>query len=307
LLARAHRRLVESLEPLSLTFEIILVEDCGGDNSWDVIKKLAGSDSRIRGFKLSRNFGQHNAITTGLYQIRGKWTIIMDCDLQDKPEDIPRLIKKTQEGYDIAIARSVVRHVSWLKRVTSDIFVKVLSWLAGYRYDNGVRVFRILSMNAADALRNMPEQTRTLITLGEWIGFRSTYIEVEVVKRYRGHSSYNLRGLFRLAFNTIIAFSDKPLRISIFIGVSMAGLAFFYGLFIFFRAILHEIPVPGWTSLIISLYLLGGLILAQLGVVGVYLGKTFEEAKKRPLYLISRQTLANGSDEPAPLSSCQKR
>lgn len=302
-----YRRLLESLEALQLTFEIIMVEDCGGDSSWNVIQELAAQDDRLRGFKLSRNFGQHNALTAGLDQVRGEWTVIMDCDLQDKPEDIGRLIEKTRDGHDLVIARSVLRRDSWAKRVISDLFYQSLSWFSGYRYEKGVRPFRIMSSRVIDSLRLMREQTRTLGPLMEWIGFSPTYIDVEVEQRHAGRSSYSWRRLLKLAAGTILAYSDKPLRISISFGFTMTGCAFAFGLYTVIRATLHDIPVPGWTSLITSLYFIGGLILANLGVVGIYLGKTFDETKGRPLYLIARQTTAEGSPGTVSLWQTQKR
>lgn len=296
-----YRRLVESLDALQLRFEIIMVEDCGGDSSWNVIQELAAQDDRLRGFKLSRNFGQHNALTAGLDQVRGEWTVIMDCDLQDKPEDIGRLIEKAREGHDLVIARSVLRRDSWAKRVTSDLFYQILSWLSGYRYEKGVRPFRIMSSHVIGSLRLMREQTRTLGPLMEWIGFSPTYIDVEVEQRHAGRSSYSWRRLLKLAAGTILAYSDKPLRISISFGFVMAGCAFAYGLYTVIRATLHDIPVPGWTSLITSLYFIGGLILANLGVVGIYLGKTFDETKGRPLYLIARRTTTDGVGGSVPM------
>lgn len=302
-----YRRLVESLDALQLTFEIIMVEDCGGDSSWNVIQELAAQDDRLRGFKLSRNFGQHNAITAGLDQVRGEWVVVMDCDLQDKPEDIGRLIEKTREGYDFVIARNIIRRHSWLKQVTAKGFYKVFSWFAGYHYQDGVRSFRIMSRDAANALKAMREQMRSIGPLGMWIGFSTTYIDIELGPRYTGRSSYSIRLLVSLAFNNIVAFSDRPLRISISVGFGMAGCAFAYGLYTVIRAMFHEIPVPGWTSLITSLYFIGGLILANLGVVGVYIGKTFDEAKGRPLYLIARRTKSFCVAESVPLHPKQER
>lgn len=304
-LRELYRRIIESLEALQLNFEIIMVEDCGGDNSWNVIQELAGRDDRLRGFKLSRNFGQHHAITAGLDQVRGNWTIMMDCDLQDKPEDIIRLIEKTQEGYDIVIARNIIRRHSLAKQVSSKVFYKVFSWFAGYQYVDGLRSFRIMSCDATNALKSMREQMRSIGPLGMWTGFPLAHIEIELEPRYAGQSSYNMRRSLSLAFGNIVAFSDKPLRISISVGFTMAGCAFAYGLYTVTRAMLHDIPVPGWTSLITSLYFIGGLILTNLGVVGVYISKTFEETKGRPLYLIARQTTpARG---PVPLRPMQEK
>ena len=289
-LLELHRRLTNSIESMGLTFEVILIEDCGQDGSWGVIQELSAKDGRIKGFKLSRNFGQHNAITAGLDQARGKWTIIMDCDLQDKPEDIPRLIDKIYEGYDVVIARSTIRKQSFLKGLLAHLFYSFFTWLSGYKYENGVRSFRIMSSGATKALVAMREQMRSIGPLGIWMGFPTAYIEVNLSSRYAGHSSYGLRRLLNLAIDILIAFSDKPLRLSIGVGFLMAACAFSYGIFILIRAFLIDIPVPGWTTLITSLYFIGGLILANLGVIGVYLGKTFEETKGRPLYIIARKT-----------------
>lgn len=291
-----YKRLAKSLEDLNLSFEILMIEDCGGDGSWEIIQELSNKDQRLRGFKLSRNFGQHNAITAGIDHVRGNWVVIMDCDLQDRPEDIGKLIEKTREGYDVVIARNITHHRSWLKQISAQAFYKVFSWLSGYTYEDGVRSFRIMSRNATNALKSMREQMRSLGPLGIWIGFSSTYINIELQPRYAGQSSYNMRRLLSLAFRNIIAFSDKPLRISIGIGFLMAGCAFLYGVYITIHSILHNIPVPGWSSLITSLYFIGGLILANLGILGVYIGKIFEETKKRPLYLIARRTVSENDN-----------
>lgn len=292
-LGELYRRLINSIESLGLSFEIILIEDCGRDKSWELIQELSAKDSRVKGFKLSRNFGQHNAITAGLDQACGKSTLIMDCDLQDRPEDIPHLIDKMCEGYDVVIARSTIRHQTFFNRLLARLFYSVFTWLSGYTYEDGVRSFRIMSSGATRALKSMREQMRSIGPLGIWIGFPTAYLEVTLSSRYAGKSSYGLMRLLTLALRNLIAFSDKPLRISVGVGFLMAACAFSYGLYTFIRAIIIDIPVPGWTSLITSLYFIGGLILANLGVVGIYLGKTFEETKGRPLYIIARQTSEN--------------
>jgi len=296
-LKELYRRLVESLESLQLTFEIIMIEDCGNDGSWNVIREIASQDHRLRGFKLSRNFGQHHAITAGLDQAKGTWTVIMDCDLQDKPEDIRRLIEKTHEGFDIVIARNVLQRDSYFKEVFGRIYYKIFSWLADYSPENGARCFRIISSDATQALKAMREQSRSINTLCIWMGFSYTYMDVETQPRFAGKSSYNIRQLLDRATQIIVAFSNKPLRISISVGFTMAGCSLIYAIYIFTKAAMYDIPVPGWSSLITSFYFIGGLILANLGIVGVYLGKTFDEMKGRPLYLIARRTDSEGSGD----------
>jgi dolichol-phosphate mannosyltransferase len=267
-----------------------MVDDCSDDNTWILIEELSRVDCRLCGFKLSRNFGQHNAITAGLNQASGAWVVIMDCDLQDKPEDIRRLIEKTNEGFEVVIARSTFREDAWLRRLASYMFNWCFSLISGHRHENGVRPFRIMSRRLVEVLLSMREQTRTLSPLMELVGFRSAYIDVGVEKRYAGQSSYSWGRLLKVGLDTAIAFSSRPLYLSICIGFTMAVTAFTYGVYIFLLAVMQEITIPGWTSLIISLYLIGGLILFNLGIMGLYLSKVFEEVKARPLYLIAQTT-----------------
>jgi glycosyltransferase involved in cell wall biosynthesis len=289
-LLELHRRLVDAAGKVTPHFEIVLVEDCGGDRSWEIIQELAARDPRVKGLQLSRNFGQHQAITAGLDAASGDWTVILDCDLQDKPEDILRLYAEAAKGYDVVIARRATRHDPWSKRVAARVFSSVFSLLAGYRYDGAVGAFRIMSRPVVEALRSMRERMRSLVPLGYWVGFATGYIEVEHAPRAAGRSAYSWRRLFSLAIGNIVAFSDRPLRLSIVVGFAMSACAMAYGLWIIGHALLHDIPVPGWSSLMVSLYFIGGLILANLGVIGVYLARTFDETKRRPLYLIAKTT-----------------
>jgi polyisoprenyl-phosphate glycosyltransferase len=178
-LPELYWRLVEALEKITPRFEIVLVEDCGGDNSWELIEQLARRDPRVKGLKLSRNFGQHQAITAGLDHVSGDWTVILDCDLQDNPEDIARLYAEAMKGHDVVVARRVTRHDPWSKRVTAQVFYSVFSLLAGYKYDGAVGAFRIMSRPVVQALCSMRERMRSLVPLGYWVGFDTGFIEVE--------------------------------------------------------------------------------------------------------------------------------
>ena len=285
-----YRRLVASLETISPDFEIILVEDCGGDNSWQVIEDLAAVDSRVRGIQFSRNFGQHYGITAGLDQCHGEWVVVMDCDLQDRPEEIPRLYAKAQEGFDIVLARRIARQDPPIKRISSWLFYKIFSYLAEIEYDGASGNFRIMSRKVVANYRRMGEQLRFFGGLVQWLGFPTSSIPVEHAERFEGNSTYTISKLWKLATETIIAYSDKPLRIGIRFGFGMAGLAFSYGMYILLRALLYGSPIPGWNSLIVSIYFIGGIIIAMLGIIGIYLGKSFDESKKRPLYIVRRTT-----------------
>jgi glycosyltransferase involved in cell wall biosynthesis len=285
-----YSRLKNSLESITPDFEIILVEDCGGDNSWNIISELALSDARVKGIQFSRNFGQHYGITAGLDYCRGNWVVVMDCDLQDRPEEIPRLYQKAQEGYEVVLARRGQRQDSFSKRITSWMYYKVFSYLADMPYDGEVGNFRIMSKKVVDNFKSMREQLRFLGGLVQWMGFPTASIEVEHAGRFEGKSTYTFSKLWRLATEAIIAHSDKPLRLAVRFGFLMATASFFYGFYIIWRSFMYGSPIAGWSSLIVSLYFLAGIIIAILGILGIYIGKTFDEAKRRPLYIVRKTT-----------------
>ena len=283
-------RLRAAIEPISPDFEIILVEDCGGDRSWDMIAALAKRDPRVRGIQFSRNFGQHYGITAGLDHAMGDWVVVMDCDLQDRPEEIPRLYARAQEGFEIVLARRGKREHPLVKRLMSRAFYKLFSYLADMEYDGQVGNFRIVSKKVVENFRQMREQLRFFGGLVNWMGFPTTSIDVQHAERFEGGSTYTLRKLWKLASETIIAYSDKPLRLSIRFGFLISSLSFFYGMYIIYHALRYGSPITGWSSLIVSLYFLGGIVISILGVIGIYLGKAFDEAKRRPLYIIHHKT-----------------
>jgi len=285
-----YRRLKSALETITPDFEIVLVEDCGGDSSWEIIEQLASRDARIKGIQFSRNFGQHYGITAGLDHCIGDWVVVMDCDLQDRPEEIPRLYAKAQEGYEIVLARRGKRQDPFLKRCTSRLFYKLFSYLTDIEYDAQTGNFRIMSRKVVDSFRIMREQLRFFGGLVQWLGFPAASIEVEHAERFDGKSSYTIAKLWKLAAETIIAYSDKPLRLAVSFGFLMAFFAFCSGIYIFVRILLYSSPVMGWGSLFVSLYFIGGIIIANLGILGIYLGKTFDESKKRPLYIVRHTT-----------------
>lgn len=291
-----YRRLKAALESISPDFEIVLVEDCGGDNSWQVIERLAAADPRVRGIQFSRNFGQHYGITAGMDHCDGDWVVVMDCDLQDRPEEIPRLYAKAQEGYDIVLACRGARQDPLLKRVTSRAFYKLFSYLADMEYDGDSGNFRIMSRKAVENFRRMREQLRFFGGLVQWMGFPTARIEVQHAERHEGKSTYTFAKLWKLASETIIAYSDKPLRLAIRLGFLMAFFSFCYGAYILGHALLYGSAIPGWNSLIVSLYFIGGIIISILGIIGIYLGKNFDESKKRPLYIVRRATFDEHTD-----------
>ncbi|RMH59767.1 MAG: glycosyltransferase [Zetaproteobacteria bacterium] len=289
-LPELYRRLRMSLEQITTDFECLLVEDCGGDDSWAVIQQLARQDARIKGIKFARNFGQHHGITAGLDYCSGDWVVVMDCDLQDRPEEIPRLYAKAMEGYDVVVVRRMNRKDRARKKLSSALFYRLFNYLTDMRYDPSVGNFRIMSARVVEHCRQMRESLRFLPGMVEWLGFPTASIEAEHGERLAGRSTYTFAKLLRLATDTIIAYSDKPLRIFIKLGFGIAAIALMAGISLLVYASLYDVPVMGWSSLIVSLYFLGGIIIANLGIIGIYLGKTFDEVKRRPLYVVHRTT-----------------
>lgn len=290
ILDELYRRLVAALSTVSSNFEIILVEDCGPDNSWQEIERLAHADARVKGLQFSRNFGQHYGITAGLDHCQGDWVVVMDCDLQDAPEEIPRLYAKAREGYDVVLALRGERQDPLLKRFTSWLFYRLFSYLADIEFDGDSGNFRIMSRQVVRNFNRMREQLRFFGGHVQWMGFPTTGIRVQHAERAEGTSTYTFAKLWKLASDTIIAYSDKPLRMAARLGLTIAAVSFVFGAYILVRSLIQSSPIPGWSSLIVSLYFIGGLIIGILGILGVYLGKTFDESKKRPLYIVRRAT-----------------
>ena len=283
------KRLETSLPDISDEYEIIFVNDNSPENDWEIVKEKATANTKIKGINLSRNFGQHYAITAGLDYTKGEWVVVMDGDLQDQPEEIQKLYEKTNEGFNIVLGQRQKRKDRFFKRMFSKFFYNVFSYLTNTKQDASVANFGIYNRKAIDAILSMKDNIRYFPTLIQWVGFRKTSISVKHDRRFNGESSYTLSSLFRLAFNNIIAFSDKPLRITIRIGFTISALSFLFGVVYLVRYILGDITVLGFTSLIISIWFLSGIIISILGLLGIYLGKVFDKVKNRPVYIIDQK------------------
>ena len=292
-------RLTATLEGMGVEYEIILVCDGSPDGSWAVMEQLAKQYPRLVVVNLSRNFGQHYAMTAGMDLASGEWTVVMDCDLQDSPEEIPRLLEKAEEGFDIVVARRIQRQHKWWKRVTSRLFFKVFSALSGYQMDGSVGSFRIMRRPVMDGLRSMRESYRMFAGLVEWLGFRTSYVDVQHAPRYEGQSSYNLGRLTRMAMDGMISFSNRPLYLSIALGMLISVASGIYGAYLLARAFFGSTyTAEGWLSTITATAFIGGLILLNQGVLGIYLGRLYNQAKGRPLYVI--ESIIVGADVARP-------
>lgn len=282
-------RLEKVLDAMSVDYEIILVDDCGPDDSWTQIKLNAQRNPRVKGIRLSRNFGQHHAITAGLDMSRGNWVVVMDCDLQDQPEEIPLLYAKAKESYDIVFARRIERQDTFIKRLSSKLFFKTFAWLSGIPQDGTIANFGIFSRKVIDNINNMREPMRAFSPMARWVGFNRTAINVQHAERFEGKTSYNWKRLINLALDISMAYSEKPLRLAVKAGFTISLLSFLYALYNVVLYTMGKIQVSGFASLIISIWFLSGLIILILGVVGLYIGKIFDSVKGRPLYLIDEK------------------
>lgn len=280
------RQLHEQLQQITPDYEIILVNDASPDTSWDKILKVCTEDKRVKGINLSRNFGQHYAISAGLDYTRGSYVIIMDCDLQDNPSQIVRFYNKAKDGYQIVLGRRVSRKDSFLKEQLSIFYYKLLSYLTETKIDPSVGTYRLLSEDVVVEFRKMRENSRYFGAMINWLGFKSTTIDIEHSSRYEGESSYNFKRSFRLALNGIVSFSDKPLRIAVKIGFWMFLLSLSFILYKIFQVLILGEQVIGWSSLIASIFFTSGIIILVLGIVGLYIGRIFEQVKNRPIYII---------------------
>ena len=285
-LPELHRRVSETIEGMGKTFELILVDDCDPQNSWEEVAKLCALDKRVHGIKLSRNFGQIRAITAGLDASKGDWVVVMDCDLQDRPESIPQLYEKAQEGFDVVFAKRIARKDSVTTKILSRTFYKVYEYFTDGDYDASLCNFSVSRRVVIDNYCRMREHNRGYTMFIKWLGFRQTAIELEGDERFSGESSYTFRRKLSMAFELITSQSNKPLRLSINLGFFIAFCAFLFLLYSVIRKLVIGDVVLGWTSLISSVFLMGGLILSAVGVVGLYVGNIFSEVKGRPLYVV---------------------
>lgn len=279
-------RIESSVETITKDYEIILVNDSSPDCSWNKIQELCAKDLKIKGINLSRNFGQHYAITAGLAESKGEWVVVMDCDLQDRPEEIPNLYHKAQEGYDSVFAQRVERKDKFTKRLSSTLFNVVFAFLTDQEQDKTVGNFGIYRHQVIEAVLSMGDSVRWFPIMVKWVGFKIGYQPVEHAERGEGKSSYSFRRLLSVASDNMIAFSNKPLRLMLQFGFCVVILSIIIALFYLVRYLTGGIAVDGFTTMVISMWLLGGIIIMLIGMTGIYIGRIFDKTKGRPLYII---------------------
>jgi glycosyltransferase involved in cell wall biosynthesis len=293
-----HSRLKDVMETLCRKenlsgdcYEIIMVDDGSSDSSWSIIEGVHGKDNRLKGISFSRNFGHHIAITAGLDYAKGRVVILMDADLQDPPEEIPRLFEKFKEGYDVVYGIRKERKDPFLKRISSSLFWWILRRFSGVDMPRGQTMLRILSRRHVDALKDMRERARFIHGMMAWSGFSAETVEVEHNPRTKGKSKYNVARMFRLAFHAVTSFSTVPLRLATYMGLASSVISFFIGAYFLYKKIFLGIPVLGFAAIIVSIFFVGGIQLLVLGIFGEYIGRTYQEVQRRPLYIIKESFL----------------
>lgn len=293
LVSKLVEQIIYSVSKITENYEIILIEDGSPDKSWDAIVKECKLNTKVKGIKLSRNFGQHYAITSGLKNAKGEWIVVMDCDLQDNPSEIPRLYEKTKEGNQIVLAQRKQRSDKFLKRLSSKVFYKLFSYLTDTKQDASVANFGVYNRNVINSILDMGDYYRYFPTLVQWVGYSKSYVPVHHQERDSGVSSYSISKLIKLAFDNIIAFSDKPLRLTIRIGLLVLFTAVAFGIYNIYKYFVGEITELGYASIILSIWFLAGIIILLLGIIGLYLGKTFETLKQRPAFIEEKKINLN--------------
>ena len=282
-----HARLTATLSAITPDYEIVLVDDRSTDDAWDVMRELARDDPRLRIVRLSRNFGQHAAITAGLTRSRGAWTVVMDCDLQEPPEEIARLYAKAREGYEIVRATREGRRHSAFRRMSASLYRRMLSEREGGEIE--FSTLSIISRKVVDAFLQLRDRDREYQLVLDWLGFSQATISFAHADRAGDSpSAYGLRELVRVALDGMFFRTTVLLRWIVLLGFVVALLGGLLGLYAVYARYVEDSP-PGYTSIVVLLVLLSGFTIISLGVVGLYVGRIFDQVKGRPLFVVDEQ------------------
>jgi len=286
-LLELNKKIISVCSSLTSDYEIIYVEDRSPDNSWDILKKISSQYESIKALRFSRNFGQHTAISAGLHNTSGKYVVMMDGDLQDNPEIIDQLYKKIKsEPSQIIYVRRINRKDSNSKKLSSKIYNYVFSKLSGINSDPSIGTFRIMTKKVVESFKQFPETNKYIGGVFYWMNFAPSYLEAEHYERKYGKSNYTLKKMVKLAINGIVSYSNKPLTLSIYFGLLCSLLSFLMGMIFIVRKIVYDISITGYSSIIVSIYFLSGIVLMVLGIMGKYIAMIYEQSRSRPEYLI---------------------
>jgi glycosyltransferase involved in cell wall biosynthesis len=280
------KRVKTNIELITKDFEVIIVDDGSIDGTWNLIENEAKAESRVKGIKFSRNFGHHYAITAGLHNANGDWVVVMDGDLQDRPEVIPELYKKAQDGFDIVFVSRQNRPEKIYYRVAQKLFYWLLKIITGLDFDSRQANFSIISKKVVQAFMSFPENTRFYGSTIKWLGFNRSFILADHGSRHSGKASYTFGKRIKLASDIVMSFSERPLKLAIWIGLVISSTSILIAAYIIFGSLKWGFAVVGWASLISVILFSTGIILVILGITGIYVNEIFKQVKSRPLYII---------------------
>ncbi len=284
-----YRRVSDVMDSLDDSVELILINDGSRDQSLNLMRELQERDARVCYISFARNFGHQAAVTAGLNFARGQVIVVLDADLQDPPELIPKMIESWQAGYHVVYAQRTKRKKeSWFKRLTAYVFYRLLRQLADVDIPADTGDFCLMDRQVVDVLNSMPERNRYIRGLRAWIGFRQTAVKFERDPRFAGEVKYTFKKSLALAINSLVSFSKIPLRISTYLGLFSALIALFMALLVFYwRLQQPDSPVTGLATILIAVFFLGSVQLISIGILGEYIGRIYEEVKGRPAYTIA--------------------
>jgi glycosyltransferase involved in cell wall biosynthesis len=287
-LAETYRRLTEVMENSGYEYEIIFVNDGSRDNTSILLSEICDKDSRVKLLGFSRNFGHQIAITAGMDFSSGQCVVAIDGDLQDPPELIPDMIQKWKEGYDVVYGKRVSRKgESFFKKFTAAMFYRFLSSMTDVNIPVDTGDFRLIDRKVCDALKLVNERNRYIRGLVSWLGFKQTAIEFERDERFAGETKYPFKKMLKLALDGITTFSYKPLKLASYVGTFISIASFLYLIYVVAQRIFFpETVQPGWASTLAVSLFFNGITLLMLGIIGEYIGRIYDEAKNRPLYII---------------------
>lgn len=283
------QRLGAALSKIGSDWTVVLVDDGSPDAGWERIRAASARDPRFMGIRLSRNFGQHAAISAGIHNVRAHWYVVMDCDLQDRPEDIPALYSLAQKGdADVVLAERESSGLGRRRTLGSRFFNGLLRWMSLTDFSNEIGNFRIFSEKVAAAYRSYPEQMRFFPALMNEVGFSTVRLRLPRDERPVGPSTYNFKKLMRLAFDSVVTYTDRPLRYLAAAGAAIAFASAILGLAVVVRALAFGSAVAGWPSLMALVAFFGGAQIFAISFLGLYVGQVFKETKRRPIYIVDK-------------------
>jgi len=295
-----YRRLTSVMEGFGEPYELLFINDGSRDRTGEILRELCKSDRRVKLIDFARNFGHQIAITAGMDYAAGECMVIIDGDLQDPPELIPDMIKLWRQGYEVVYGKRLSREgETFFKKFTAKCFYRILRRMTDVDIPVDTGDFRLIDRKVSEALKQLPERNRYVRGLMSWVGYKQVAIEFQRSERFAGETKYPLKKMIKLAIDGIMSFSFKPLKIATYVGSIISFVSFFYLIAVLVQRIFWPESVQsGWASLIAVSLFFNGIILLILGIIGEYIGRIYDEAKGRPLYIISR--LDNMEDREGP-------